>query len=309
MATPFDLALCLLILGVAAAAVLGRQSFVAIVFFITYGLLLALAWLRLDAVDVALAEAAIGAGLTGILLLVARARLRRLPPRSTPGPSLVVRMIGALAALSVTAGLILSILGIQASRGLYDTVMQRLPLAGSDNPVTAVLLNFRGWDTLLETLVLLSALLGVWALARDEDWPGRAGRKHWTRPDGVLAQFGRILPPIALVIGVYLVWIGGYQPGGAFQGGTVLAAAWIVTVMAGLLPAPHVDDRGLRAAVLAGPIVFVALALAGVFAESFLYYPPAWAGVLILALEAVLAVAIAATLAMLVFGTPEHRDP
>jgi multisubunit Na+/H+ antiporter MnhB subunit len=308
MATPFDLALCLLTLAVSAAAVLGRQGFVAIVFFITYGLLLALAWLRLDAVDVALAEAAIGAGLTGILLLVAHAQLRRLPPPDTPRPSAALRGLGALVALCVTAVLILAIVSLPASPGLRDAVMDQLPRAGSDNPVTAVLLNFRGWDTLLETLVLLSALLGVWTLARDEHWPGRAGRAHRTRPDGVLAQFGRILPPIALIIGVYLVWIGGYQPGGAFQGGTVLAAAWIVAVMAGLLPAPHVDDRGLRAALLGGPFVFASLALAGVFAESFLYYPPAWAKYLIMTLEAALAVAIAATLAMLVFGTPEHRD-
>ncbi len=50
--------------------------FRAIVLFIAFGLLMALAWVRLDAPDVALAEAAIGAGLTGALLLGALARLR-----------------------------------------------------------------------------------------------------------------------------------------------------------------------------------------------------------------------------------------
>jgi uncharacterized MnhB-related membrane protein len=43
---------------------------------VTFGLLLALAWMRLDAPDVALAEAAIGAGLTGALLMATIARLR-----------------------------------------------------------------------------------------------------------------------------------------------------------------------------------------------------------------------------------------
>jgi len=308
MATAFDIVLCLLLLAVASAAVFGRQGFVAIVFFITYGLLLALAWLRLDAVDVALAEAAIGAGLTGILLLVARAQLRALEPKHAASPSVALRLLGVVSAAAVATGLSLAILSIPPSEGLYRTVMDQLPSAGSDNPVTAVLLNFRGWDTLLETLVLLSALLGVWTLARDEDWPGRAGRAHQTLSEGVLAQFGRVLPPVALVIGVYLVWVGGHQPGGAFQGGTVLAAAWIVVVMAGLLPAPHVDDRGLRASLLAGPMLFVGLAAAGLLADSFLYYPPASAKYLILGLEAALAIAIASTLALLVFGTPEHRD-
>jgi uncharacterized MnhB-related membrane protein len=73
-----DLALCALILAVAMAAVGGRQAFRAVIFFVVYGVLISIAWLRLGAPDVALAEAAIGAGLTGVLLLGAAARLRRL---------------------------------------------------------------------------------------------------------------------------------------------------------------------------------------------------------------------------------------
>jgi len=308
MASHFDIALCLLIFSVAAAALLGRQTFMAIVFFITYGLLLALAWLRLDAVDVALAEAAIGAGVTGILLLIARARLKAMDPRDAPLPHPAVRTIAALAAVSISAALGLRIWSLPPSEGLQKAVRARLSEAGTDNPVTAVLLNFRGWDTLLETLVLLAALLGAWTLSRDKDWPGRAGRAHHTLPDGVLAEFGRFLPPVALTIGVYLVWVGGHQPGGAFQGGTVLASAWIVTVMTGLLPAPRVDDASLRTALLAGPIAFVLLATAGLFADRFLYYPPEQAKALLLGLEAALAVAIATTLALLVFGAPQSRE-
>ncbi|NKI35612.1 DUF4040 domain-containing protein [Wenzhouxiangella sp. XN79A] len=308
MATPFDLALSLLVLVIAAFAVLGRHGFMAVVFFITFGLLLALAWLRLDAVDVALAEAAIGAGLTGVLLLVARSRLKALEPPLAPAPHPVLRAGAGVGAAAVTTGLVLAIPALPLSTGLQAEVMEQLPLTGTDNPVTAVLLNLRGWDTLLETLVLLAALLGVWTLAREIDWPGRAGRAHRTRPDGVLAQFGRVLPPLALVIGVYLVWVGGHRPGGAFQGGTVLAAAWIVTVMAGLLPAPRVDDRTLRTALLAGPVAFVVLAVAGLLADSVLVFPPDRAKLLLLGLEALLAVSIAATLAMLVFGAPEDRS-
>ena len=50
--------------------------FRAIVLFVAVGLLLALTWVRLEAPDVALAEAALGAGLTGALLLAALARLQ-----------------------------------------------------------------------------------------------------------------------------------------------------------------------------------------------------------------------------------------
>jgi uncharacterized MnhB-related membrane protein len=51
----FDVALCLLLLAVALAAVVGRDIFGSIVFFIVYGLLVAIAWIRLEAINVALA--------------------------------------------------------------------------------------------------------------------------------------------------------------------------------------------------------------------------------------------------------------
>lgn len=56
-----------------------EDLFKSIVLFITFGLVLALTWIRLEAPDVALAEAAIGAGITGALLLGALARLESTP--------------------------------------------------------------------------------------------------------------------------------------------------------------------------------------------------------------------------------------
>ena len=67
---------------VTAAAALGSQDlFRAVVVFIAFGVLMAVAWVRLQAPDIALAEAAIGAGLTGVLLLDAVSHLGRLRPR------------------------------------------------------------------------------------------------------------------------------------------------------------------------------------------------------------------------------------
>ena len=71
----FDGVLGFALLWLAWRALASPDLFKAIVLFITFGLLMALAWVRLDAPDVALAEAAIGAGLTGALLLTALARL------------------------------------------------------------------------------------------------------------------------------------------------------------------------------------------------------------------------------------------
>ena len=71
----FDAVLGFALLWLAWRALASPDLFRAIVLFIAFGLLMALAWVRLDATDVALAEVAIGAGLTGALLLAALARL------------------------------------------------------------------------------------------------------------------------------------------------------------------------------------------------------------------------------------------
>lgn len=75
LSSVFDNLLGLGLLWLAWQALASPDLFKAIVLFISFGLLMALAWVRLDAPDVALAEAAIGAGLTGALLLAALARL------------------------------------------------------------------------------------------------------------------------------------------------------------------------------------------------------------------------------------------
>jgi energy-converting hydrogenase B subunit D len=72
-----DVAVVLLLLGLALRLITTRDLFEAIVLFVAYGLTLALAWIRLGAPDVALAEAALGAGVTGAIFLNAFKRLAR----------------------------------------------------------------------------------------------------------------------------------------------------------------------------------------------------------------------------------------
>lgn len=70
-----DILLIAALLATAVAALCSSDLFRAVVVFIAFGLLMALAWVRLQAPDIALAEAAIGAGLTGVLLLDAARHL------------------------------------------------------------------------------------------------------------------------------------------------------------------------------------------------------------------------------------------
>jgi len=70
-----DALLVMILLWLAWAALSSRDLFRGIVLFIAFGLVLSMVWARLDAPDVALAEAAIGAGLAGALFLATWGRL------------------------------------------------------------------------------------------------------------------------------------------------------------------------------------------------------------------------------------------
>ena len=315
----FDAALCLLLLGVALAAVVGRNIFGSIVFFIAYGLLVAIAWVRLESVNVALAEAAIGAGLTGALLVGAWARVRKRRVFDLPGqpddprdplPRTLHRRLTGLLCLALTGGLAFAILALpEAAPGLIPLVAANLEATGVENAVTAVLLSFRAFDTLLESIVIAVALVAVWALTPEGFWRAAPGLRQRVRPDGVLAMFGRLLPPAGLVVAVYLVWAGSTLPGGAFQAGTVMGAVLLLTAMAGLGQPPAVTDPGLRLALIAGPLVFLLIGITGAVFGSFLGLPAAWSKTLIVAIEVALTGSIAVTLAYMVLGVPRERSP
>jgi multisubunit Na+/H+ antiporter MnhB subunit len=185
--------------------------------------------------------------------------------------------------------------------------MAALPAIGVGNPVTGVLMAFRGFDTLLEKVVLVLALIGVWSLAPDRCWGGQPGLEHRLPADGVLPFFARTLPPFGVLLGIHLMWTGADHPGGAFQGGTVLAAMWLVVMMAGVRDAPAIREQWVRLALVSGPVVFLGVGLAGVLtAGAFLAYPVAIAKPLILLIEVPMLLTIALALGLLVTGPPER---
>lgn len=75
--TLFDIILVSTLLWLGWRLLGSEDIFKAVVLFISFGLLMALAWVRMRAPDVALAEAALGAGLTGPLFLAALRRMNR----------------------------------------------------------------------------------------------------------------------------------------------------------------------------------------------------------------------------------------
>ena len=311
IAAALETVLAALILAIAIWTIAARETFAAVAGFVVYGLLLALVWVRLEAVDVALTEAAIGGGLSGVLLLGAAARLRATETRAVmERPDKILRLGAAILSATVAAGLAAGVLLLtDPAPTLASAAATNAAATGLGNPVTNVLMAFRATDTLLEKVVLLLALVGVWSLASDRLWGGFPGPRHQADPLGALAFLARLLPPVGIVVGIYILWAGANHPGGAFQAGAILAAMWLLVMMAGLTDVPPVSSRRLRLVLIAGPGVFLVVGLGGLcFGTAFLAYPVASAKPLILGIETAMTLTIAVTLGLLVAGAPERRD-
>ena len=309
MTLPFALEICfvVLVLVIAVGTLVARTAFTAVLLFMIYGLLIAIAWVRLSAVDVALTEAAIGGGLTGMVLLGAVARLRESEGSGEHLGLPTVLAAGTLCVL-VSAALGIVIFSMpEVAPSLAPMAMDNLAQSALGNPVAAVLFVFRAFDTLLEKVVLLLALVGVWSLAPDRVWGGVPGLQLYAEPSSILVFLAQLLPPIGIMIGIYMFWTGASYPGGAFQGGTVLAAMWLLVMITRLQPVPAISLRRIRLLLVVGPVIFVAIGLLGfVFAGAFLAYPADYAKPLIVAAEATLTLSIGVTLGLLVAGPPDR---
>lgn len=303
----FDLLLVLLLVGLAWQVVRGRVLFRSIVFFVAFGLVMAMIWGRLGVPDLALAEAAIGAGLTGALMLAAFRRMVEIDRRQAvsgglrPAPKLSL-LLSLLAGFLV---LVLGLTGLELRGGAGDAgrmALQRLDVTGLENPVSAVLLLFRGLDTVFEMLVLLGAYLGARHVALRDTRLGVAISSYRVPLVGALQA---VVVPLALLVALHLLRAGATDPGGAFQAGAVLSAAAVLLTLTGRLrPEP---DAGwpTRAALVVGTLALAGSGIVALLQGRALMGPPNKAA--IYAIEAAMMVSIGVTLALLFSASASLR--
>jgi multisubunit Na+/H+ antiporter MnhB subunit len=183
----------------------------------------------------------------------------------------------------------------EPSPGLAGEVAISLERSGVSNPVTAVLLNFRGYDTFLEVAVLLLAVVGVWSARRAPTVALQVDS------DSILTALLRFVVPLLVLTGGYLLWIGSFAPGGAFQGGALLGGTIVLLLLGSTMRQRLGRQRALvRLGLCFGLAVFGAVALAAMLlGGGLLQYPEEQAGLLILAIEAAALVSIGLTLGVL----------
>lgn len=166
---------------------------------------------------------------------------------------------------------------------------ERLQWAEVKNPVTAVLLNFRGYDTLLEVAVLVVALWAAQALGLLGEPPVvHAGQGLLTR--SVVSVF----VPVAMLVAGELLWLGSDFPGGAFQAGTVLGCALVLLRLTGVYRGLREGKPHQRLLVAAGFLLFCIMGILCLpLTGTFLDYPTGWAKPFIVVIEAAVMISVA----------------
>lgn len=237
-----------------------------------FSLVLACLFVLLDAVDVAFTEAAVGAGVSTVLMLTVLA-LTRSREAVTPRRRLLPAGIGSLFA----GGMLIYASQDLPAFGAGGTPVQSHPVTetylqgsqddiGIPNTVTSVLASYRGYDTLGELVVIFTAgiaiLLILSHVPRHDPEFERA--KLLLADYRVLRVVSRALFPFIFLFALYVQFHGDYGPGGGFQAGVIFASAFVLYgLVFGVDNARQVMPRWvLQLLISAGLLIFAGVGVA-----------------------------------------------
>ena len=167
MIVPIDIILLLVLIATAVLSLMARDLLAAVALLAAYSLFAALLFAGLQALDVALVEAALGAGLTGIMLIAAILLTSR---TSEHRPEPRARVLVPLAVTGFVAVMLFASTGLPdrgdplspAQQGVSQAFIEgSMSQTRTPNVVTAILADYRSMDTLGETLVILTAALAA----------------------------------------------------------------------------------------------------------------------------------------------------
>jgi multicomponent Na+:H+ antiporter subunit B len=217
---------------IAVAAILLSDLFAVVMLFGVYSLLTAALFMDLDAVDVAFTEAAVGAGVTTVLMLSSLHLTKRWEVLPRRNPLIALLVVGITGAALVYAVEDAPVLG-DPSAPVHQHVTPRYieqgeAEVGMPNLVTAVLASYRGYDTFGETVVIFTAGLAVLLLLGIKDDPSMRPGVSAIGDQVVLRSVVKVLLPLVLLYGLYVQFHGDFGAGGGFQAGVIFATAFVL---------------------------------------------------------------------------------
>ena len=200
------------------------------------GLVIALIFIKFSAPDLALTQISVEV-VTIILLLLALYFLPQKTPREV-GKSRLWRD-GVLAAVS---GIGITLFTMMVLSRDYDPISHyflsnSVPGGGGTNVVNVILVDFRGFDTLGEIVVLALAGLGIFAMLQGLKLPAPSNDidgRNWSLDAHpvILRTFTQLLMPLMILVAVYIFLRGHNLPGGGFIAGLIASVALIVMYLA-----------------------------------------------------------------------------
>ncbi|MBX2857497.1 MAG: DUF4040 domain-containing protein [Cellvibrionaceae bacterium] len=244
----FAVFLLSLLVIIAVAIIRAENLFVALMLTTIFSLLMATNFFILDAADVALTEAAIGAGITTVIFLGALALTSEHEKPFVAVPWLALPVVAVTAALLIFASFDNPRLGDPEApihQHVVPWYLEQTPkLVDIPNVVTAILGSFRAFDTLGEVFVIFAACIGVLFLLSAR----KPSETRCTAPASVgLSQHlipkvaGRFILPFIILFGFYVQFHGDFGPGGGFQAGAIVATGLILFALL------EGEERALRA--------------------------------------------------------------
>ncbi|MBL9073224.1 monovalent cation/H+ antiporter subunit A [Tabrizicola sp.] len=268
---------CVLMLAALATPLLHRNRVIALILTGAVGLMIAPLFVRFSAPDLALTQVAVEV-VTVLLMLLSLAFLPAESPRESSVPrrlrDATLAGIGGLATGALAFAMLTRAPAFEPISSYH--LAQSKPGAGGTNAVNTIIVDFRGYDTFGEIIVLSIAALVIFALSetllsspaaarRLATLPRReeSGDRHPMMP--VVAT--RLLLPMAMMVGTYIYLRGHNLPGGGFVAGLVFAIAYLLQYFASGYDWSHARSRFDHHALI-GAGVSVAL-LAGVGAWAF----------------------------------------
>ena len=226
----------ILILAAVMTAVWHHQRLLSLVVIGVIGLIISLGFVKFSAPDLALTQLSVEV-VTIVLLLLALYFL----PQTTPKETDRVRLWrdGLLATVSGVGVTLLTLAVLSRDFAPISDyfLANSVPGGGGTNVVNVILVDFRGFDTLGEIVVLALAGLGVFALLQGMKLPAPeqdAAGRTWN-PDAhpaIMQTLTRLLLPLMLLVAVYIFLRGHNLPGGGFIAGLIASVALIVQYLA-----------------------------------------------------------------------------
>jgi len=224
-----------MLFATAIGIVLSRDLIAVVMLTGIYGFLSASFFVLMDAVDVAFTEAAVGAGISPLLMLLTLAMVGRKEQANRSRNFFALMLVTITGALLIIGTFGMPEFGSANAPAHTHVAPRYIEQSGAEigipNIVTSVLASYRGFDTFGEVAVIFTAGIGVLSLLMLKPAPSQVPLSNGARHHTVLRIVSKILIPPMLLFALYVQFHGDYGPGGGFQAGVIFAAGIILYTM------------------------------------------------------------------------------